>query len=1417
MSTTTRSIEALAGFSLAAALVMTGASQGGSGRHTLDRSFVPETRYSVERREAQQRRQELRDSLEWASLGDQFKANLWDQAVGPDQIDAEGNLLVEFLWSSTTGQFFPQDIDLNVEGDLILAGGETEFSSSGNPKVRRLDGTKNTGGGLSKWTDTWEEITGNAVASAVDLDGNAYVLVNGGSGERFLVKYRDNGARIWEKQFPLQDFPKDVEVDPEGTVYVCGGVAGGLSEQPFVERIDPVQGQTYWRVDYTDFGVAEDVATDRNGRVYVARWQNDEEMDFDVGADLAIARLDAFTGEIIWEHSAPTPTTDKPSALEIDFEGCPIVTGGGFVEGGGGTVFSYTIKVSPSGIPQWANVDDGDSRDLAIDAVGNTYVVGSAESFNAGFKILKYTPDGALEWELKGTQDNELIAVALDRLGNPYAIGVNGGKLRTKKYNKEDTDRDGFGEEVWTATEDLNSPTARGIIVDAGGNVYSIATADDDGVTIKYAQPFESVPQVAVDNPVLQIENTSIWHPSLPTLEYQEVFFNQSWDIDPNLSTGFNIDGVGEFGGDVELDTDGSASIGFRAFATLGSADATYPGEVTIIAPGSEELFAGFNFPIFFNWEPDEGAAALIANGVPQLNAGLTGKLDAKLKAGVEVVAADSEVIDITLVNGNIDAGANDQFIPDLNLGDMLGIAQPGDWFDYGDDDNFVTASIKYPELAPEGGLSNDGFSLKSSVEELFITMRANVTNIMSTTLFSTPTIISKDFEDGNSVATVSGAAELRALQAFVRGDFFATQDLEIEMRPYVDLELSDGLQSRRVYLDTGECELLSGGEPNGEPCPCEGLGGDPCAGNPLSLLCVCLTLPDDGNLHIDPTYGVEATFFNDTGFIATGTVGWETMNFECGVGADVKIVGDVDIFGFDNCYGPCPEKEIAAIADPDVYSDSWSLDFPEVKLARLRLVGDTDTLPELSGASRGSVRAILYDQTSPSVGEFNVQVNDTARTVLYGTKLFDSDIDVRISHYGTVESIPVTHINDNTLLVEIPKRYFLFPGVARLWVNTSEGSSNTVDIPIEYPRPNLETVNPNLWAADPELATIPVAVIDGLTPAGFDSFIARRDYWIVLRDQLWNNTTADGLSATQAFPDFDFNQKPAFPAVRFDGVALARFEQPIDNGIHNVRLPVSLYDEPNVIDVVLCNPGPGGGASPVKQLNIAAPIPVVQGLDPEMITPGSGDFELFVYGPANVPTFSGYEEPKFGNFTAASEVIVDGQAVQTQFVNSSQLIAKVPGTLVADAGQLTVSVFTPDNGSVYFEELWIDGESEPFFQGLVASGGTSNGLVLEVGWDDPVITGTTVDEVEVGSAAFDGVPEYNLSLIGENFAPGCIVLIDGEERETLREGDNLVRVKLLPVDVSYVRTAEVVVLNPSPDLAVSDPMMFQVVPKEEE
>ncbi len=106
-------------------------------------------------------------------------------------------------------------------------------------------------------------------------------------------------------------------------------------------------------------------------------------------------------------------------------------------------------------------------------------------------------------------------------------------------------------------------------------------------------------------------------------------------------------------------------------------------------------------------------------------------------------------------------------------------------------------------------------------------------------------------------------------------------------------------------------------------------------------------------------------------------------------------------------------------------------------------------------------------------------------------------------------------------------------------------------------------------------------------------------------------------------------------------------------------------------LNIVVVNPAPGGGMSPVAALGVTASAsytPVITSVSPTSFTAGPSDTYISVYGL---------------NLTAASTIQWNGTALMTQFGtayngygSSTYLLGNVPASLVSTAGSATVTVY---------------------------------------------------------------------------------------------------------------------------------------------
>ncbi|MEZ6210282.1 MAG: LamG domain-containing protein [Phycisphaerales bacterium] len=1210
---------------------------------------------------------------------------------------------------------------------------------------------------------------------------------------------------------------------------------------------------------------------------------------------------------------------------------------------------------------------------------------------------------------------------------------------------------------------ELTIPAA--LAADAGSNVFLVGTSVDfDGPEFgqkinKYTQPFTGVPTIQSAAGELAFENQGIWAPGAGNLVAEEHLFDFSWnDIGVDIGGTFSVPIAGDFGGGFEFTTTGTLSAGVKAELNGGTCDVHLPFTVEYTVPDMAKLGPGSPVTIEVEYTPDP-AARITSCFTPTFNAGLTAGVSYSVYSDAYLVAFSEFLLDVVFVNVPYTQIMED-YIPGMNLLDILsavGFPVPGEWFHIDiPPKGLFTADFRTPQMFAQGTFNPETNTFSTESKDRFFKFGVSVTEALLRIIGATATFEftvpeppqgggNGDDEEEGSDFEIHG--EGSALQLIGKVELGGKQNIDVGVVPMVRYEFSDGIPTQIIPINQ-------------------------------NLTFTLPPKPFDGHVDIVPTVLATADFMNKTDIEVIPGIEWKTIEVAASASAfgfDVLSVGPFCFLCFD--WDLSEILEALGVPNPtavnfgmNVFDGSWQIPFAEIPLPCIRVNASTTNLPHLIAASREAMSMIIYDQTSPSPSSFNVSTDGVSRMLLFGERLNSTSV-ANIEHWGRFEALPTTWINDNTLLVEVPNRFRLLPGVAKVYVTTNFGVSETIDLSVKYPTPRLDAVNPNLWAADPDLATLPIAVIDAKSFAYNDTFIARRDYYIKMRDDLWSDVTDGGFAggAAEYFPYFDFNQMPGFPAVLWhntrsdlrgltftnsppslvtcganaahnvtpgltveamvrwqagggfinqvlttddpraagirwgilndgrvdfttlgvqnylttvprvpvdtwthvavvfdtggeanfyingeyvetvngspiiinnanaavllggdsignhfvgdmaevrlwdvmrtpaqiaanfnnalsgsepgligywplndlqdlgvgaagandvkdyspigangdtvnisnttpvvfsgeftsDPIPLPRFVQPLDNGIHNVRLAESQYDRPQAVPVVLCNPGPGGGMSNELILTIAAPVPVAQSVEPSSISPVDIPYsenyfdpmddpvaqpiELRITGPAHVPNFNGYEEPKYGNFNADSVVRFNGIDLHTEFTSSSILTAMLPPEMVT-LGDHSITVFTPSNGTQYFEELRVDADGNgvpdavPVFQGLVDSGGESAPLLFRIRYREPVITSMSPNRAEVNAVAFDDsqyrpgmAPVYNATLLGADFRDGAIVYFDNQPRDTEFVSAGMLRVKLLMSDVAVAGDFPITVRNPHPDGQISEPRNFEV------
>ncbi len=396
-------------------------------------------------------------------------------------------------------------ISLDPAGDALVTG--VSYDSANSPAYRTVK--HDASDGAVRWIATYGG-AGHpydfALAQAVDIGGNALVTGyawNGTNGDFRTVKYASaDGAQQFSvtdgSVSGLLDRPSrhtGLAVDASGNVAVSGTVGGGQTVCRTVKHGSA--GQALWSASFDDpHGDAGNrcvVAVDNQGNVVTAGslW-NGTDLDF------RTVKQAADDGTVLWDVTldGPAAASDETVAdVALDAAGNVYVAG----TTGPAMEQDYLLVkyAAGDGSRLWtaglttAGPYDGVAG-LALDAAGNAYVAAwYMNGTNDDFRVLKYSPDGALLWSAgHGTAARDFpVALALDPLGNVLVTGTSGAApvfdVLTVKFAASD------GAVLWSATyaspEGL-SDAAGGIAVDAAGDAFVASYAEGGQAfrTIKY-------------------------------------------------------------------------------------------------------------------------------------------------------------------------------------------------------------------------------------------------------------------------------------------------------------------------------------------------------------------------------------------------------------------------------------------------------------------------------------------------------------------------------------------------------------------------------------------------------------------------------------------------------------------------------------------------------------------------------------------------------------------------------------------------------------------------------------------------------------------------------------------------------------------------------------------------------------------
>jgi hypothetical protein len=294
-------------------------------------------------------------------------------------VDGSGNVYVAGITQTDLG-------GTNAGGyDIFIA----KFDTSGNKVWLKQIGTP-----------------GDEVASgiAVDASGNAYVTgwttgslggASLGGYDIFIAKFDTSGNQAWIQQIgtPYNEEATGIAVDALGNAYITGWTSGNFGvanfgiADVFIAKYDTSGNQAWLKqIGTGDKDEAFGIAVDAAGNAYITgfTYGNLGNQTPAPTGSIFVGKFDT-SGTQQWVKVFGSGGNEQGNAIAVDASGNSYITG--YASGGisgrpyaGGPLDVFAAKYDASGNQKWVkefgSADEDVGHAVAIDAVGNAFVVG---------------------------------------------------------------------------------------------------------------------------------------------------------------------------------------------------------------------------------------------------------------------------------------------------------------------------------------------------------------------------------------------------------------------------------------------------------------------------------------------------------------------------------------------------------------------------------------------------------------------------------------------------------------------------------------------------------------------------------------------------------------------------------------------------------------------------------------------------------------------------------------------------------------------------------------------------------------------------------------------------------------------------------------------------------------------------------
>lgn len=315
----------------------------------------------------------------------------------------------------------------------------------------------------------------------------------------------------WSQRFngpPDQsDEARSIAVDAAGNSYVTGASFNNNFNLDIVTFKYSPTGQILWQMSYdgaNDNDEGREIVVDNSGNAYVTGYSRGGN-----GQDLIVIKYSP-SGTQLWAQVYNGQASSVDDGYAIALDGSGNVYAGGITTTNGFDFDAVTVKYNSAGVQQWATIYESgtnggndDILDIAVDASGNVYTIGTCDSsgstINVQMMTTKYNTNGGVTWQKTyngPSNDNDYgKAITLDVSGNVIVCGYsfetnNWFDYVTVKYNSAGTQQ--WAQRYNYASNRYDEPWD--VIADTLGNIYVTGQSQaignngtpPDFATIKY-------------------------------------------------------------------------------------------------------------------------------------------------------------------------------------------------------------------------------------------------------------------------------------------------------------------------------------------------------------------------------------------------------------------------------------------------------------------------------------------------------------------------------------------------------------------------------------------------------------------------------------------------------------------------------------------------------------------------------------------------------------------------------------------------------------------------------------------------------------------------------------------------------------------------------------------------------------------